>query len=69
MYKHVLSCIKMNIVFGLRAIYGHFAGTPFIQPRLASVKEDAILQLPVKLLQLLVQIYIPYASNDFVFLV
>ena len=28
----------MNIVLDLRAIYGHFAGTPFIQPRLASVK-------------------------------
>ena len=29
--------MKMNIVLGLRAIYGLFAGTPFIQPRLASV--------------------------------
>ena len=28
----------MNIVLDLRAIYGHFAGTPFIQPGLASVK-------------------------------
>ena len=27
----------MNIVLDGRAIYGHFAGTPFIQPRLASV--------------------------------
>ena len=38
MHQHVLNCIKMNIVLDLRAIYGHFAGTPFIQPRLASVK-------------------------------
>ena len=38
MYKHVLSCIKMNIVLDLRAIYGHFAGTPFIQPHLATFK-------------------------------
>ena len=38
MYLHVLNCIKMSIVLGLRAIYGHFAGAPFIQPLLASVK-------------------------------
>ena len=31
----------MNIPLDLRAIYGHFAGTPFIQPRLASVKIHA----------------------------
>ena len=37
MYQHVLNCIQMSIVLDLRAIYGHFAGTPFIQPRLASV--------------------------------
>ena len=30
----------MNSVLDLRAIYGHFAGTPFIQPRLASVKRE-----------------------------
>ena len=29
----------MNIVLDLREIYGHFAGTPFIQPRLASVNQ------------------------------
>ena len=38
MYSHVFNCIKMSIVLDLRAIYWHFAGTPFIQPRLASVK-------------------------------
>ena len=27
----------MNIVLDLPAIYGHFAGIPFIQPRLASI--------------------------------
>ena len=31
----------MNIVLDLRAIYGHFAGTPFIQPRLASVNSGS----------------------------
>ena len=30
----------MNVVLDLRASYGHFAGTPFIQPRLASVNDD-----------------------------
>ena len=37
-YQLVLNCIKMNVVLDLRAIYGHFAGAPFIQPCLASVK-------------------------------
>ena len=32
----------MNIVLDLRAIYWHFAGTLFIQPRLASVKGRAV---------------------------
>ena len=31
----------MNIVLDLRAIYGHFAGTLFIQPRLASVNRGS----------------------------
>ena len=33
----------MNIVLDLRAIYGHFAGTPFIQPRLVSVKTCVLI--------------------------
>ena len=34
----------MNIVLDLRAIYGHFAGTPFIQHHLATFKREARLQ-------------------------
>ena len=45
MYYHALNCIKMNIVLDLRAIYGHFAGTPFIQPRLASVNKAVSLRV------------------------
>ena len=29
---------KLYKLFDLRATYGHFAGTPFIQPRLATIK-------------------------------
>ena len=36
----------MNIVLDLRATYGHFAVTPFIQPRLASVKGEACTHFP-----------------------
>ena len=49
MYYRVLNCIKMSIVLDLQAIYGHFAGTPFIRPRLASVNKRATsvtVQLP-----------------------
>ena len=37
MYYYVLVCVIMYY-YVLKWIYGHFAGTPFIQPRLATVK-------------------------------
>ena len=39
--KHPQSYIKP--LFDLRAIYGHFAGTPFIQPHLATFKKETRL--------------------------
>ena len=35
----------MNIALDLRAIYGHFAGTPFIQPRLPTSDVRAALSI------------------------